>query len=543
MKARPALLLPVAGPLLAGLAALLVFAAAGQPAGATKGTAASPLLIEALYYDGFATYDYDEAVRILNVSTATVDASGWALAKGSATSQATLPPGTLLVPGQAVWCTRRATAFEEQFGFKPDFETDDTDPVVPEMGGVWPRYNNDGGECLLKDAGGATADVLVYEGGEAATAGWLGAAVWPWSPSTYFGAEGQILYRKRDQGSGLPWPDSDGAADWAQDPTDQLDGRRVLYPGWDLDPFFWTARITETAALTVAVGPDHLLEAVVAQLDRAQDSIVIQSYTFESGPLAQLLLDKLAGGVAVTLLLEGSPAGGMASAQRWIAGRIHGAGGQVWFMHSGAAHTRYRYQHAKFMLIDGRLVLIGTENLNPTGLPADDKGDGTAGRRGVYLITDAPGVVERVAAVLAADQDPAHHLDLAGCDQLPELCSGTPPLEEPNWTTYTVAFSQPLSVRGEMAFEVVHAPENSLRTAGGLLGLVGRAGAGDTVLVSQFYEQNWAQLTTRHPQACTGHRRFSAHPLHSASPTPPTPRSAFASRRSPPPLPPSPRSP
>jgi hypothetical protein len=51
-----------------------------------------------------------------------------------------------------------------------------------------------------------------------------------------------------------------------------------------------------------------------------------------------------------------------------------------------------------------------------------------------------------------------------------------------------VAFSQPLTIRGEMAFEVVHAPENSLRAGDGLLGLVGRAGPGDSVLVEQFYE-------------------------------------------------------
>jgi phosphatidylserine/phosphatidylglycerophosphate/cardiolipin synthase-like enzyme len=504
MKGRPALLLGVAGPLLVGMVALLAVTAAAGSAGKARDVASptatkpgplvlsngttSPLLIEALYYDGHAAYDYDEAVRITNVSTATVDVGGWALAKGSATTQATFPAGTLLAPGEAVWCTYRATAFAQHFGFPPDFETYGTDPTVAQMGGSWPRYANEGGECLLKDASGAVVDVLVYEEGETGTAGWLGPAVWPWSPNTYFGAEGQILYRKREQRSGLVWPDSDGAADWAQDPTDQVDGRKARYPGWDLDPFFWTARVTETAALTVAVGPDHLLPVVLAELDRAQESLVIQSYTFESGPLAQRLLDKLAEGVEVTLLLEGSPAGGMASAQRWIAGQIHGAGGQVWFLSSEVVPTRYRYQHAKCLLVDGRRVLIGTENLNPTGMPADDKGDGTAGRRGIYLVTDAPGVVERVAAVLAADQDPAHHLDLVGCEEAPALCSGVPPGAEPNWTTYTVAFSQPLAIRGEMTFEVVQAPENSLRTEDSLLGLVGRAGAEDTVLVEQFYE-------------------------------------------------------
>jgi hypothetical protein len=43
-------------------------------------------------------------------------------------------------------------------------------------------------------------------------------------------------------------------------------------------------------------------------------------------------------------------------------------------------------------------------------------------------------------------------------------------------------------VEEELAFEVVHSPENSLRTQDGLLGLLNRAGPGDTVLAQQFYE-------------------------------------------------------
>ena len=487
MSHRCPFLLLAAAPLLALLAILLATSIAGARSAASP-RATSPVLIEALYYDGYVAYDYDEAVRLLNVSTATVDIGGWSLAKGGSTTRATFAADTLLAPGQAVWCARQAAAFEQQFGFKPDFETDATDPAVPEMGGSWPRYANDGSECLLQDATIATVDALVYGDGDTGIGGWLGPAISPWSPNTYFGAEGQILYRKRDQAGGLPWPDTDTAADWAQDPADHVHGRKALYPGWDLDIFFWTARVTETAVLTVAVGPDHLLQVVGDELGRARESIAIESYTFESGPLAQLLLDKLAAGVEVTLLLEGSPAGGMAAAQRWIAGQLHAAGGQVWFMHSNVAHTRYRYQHAKFILVDGRLALLGSENLNPSAMPADDKGDGTAGRRGVYLITDAPGVVDRLRAILAADLDPAHHLDLVGCDDLPELCAGAPPPDEPNWISYTVAFSRPLSVRGEMAFEVVHSPENSLRTHDSLLGLLGRAGPGDSVSVEQFYE-------------------------------------------------------
>ncbi|MGC9334028.1 MAG: lamin tail domain-containing protein [Anaerolineae bacterium] len=451
------------------------------------------VILEALYYDGYADDDDDEAVRILNLSLLAVDVSGWQVTDDELRVDVSLPPGTVLEPREALWLARQANAFQQYFGFQPDLEAGDTDPAVPEMEGTWGHFHNDGDQCLLRDTTGQVVDALVYEAGQTGVAGWEGPAAWPWSPSTYFGAEGQILYRKRDEVAGLPVPDSDTAADWAQDPVDQVLGRKVLYPGWDLDTFFWTARITDTAVLTVAVGPDHLFEMVRAQIERAEDSIWIQAYTFESMALAEAILERLAAGVQVRLLLEGSPAGGVASAQQWISSMIDAADGdgEVWFMHSGDARTRYRYQHGKFMLIDGRLALVGSENLNPTGMPSDDKTDGTAGRRGVYLMTDAPGVIARIRDVMAADLDPDHHHDLVTCVDMPALCTPSQPLPgpEPDWISYTVAFSAPLVVESEMAFEVIHSPENSLRTSDSLLGLVGRAGSGDTVLVEQFYER------------------------------------------------------
>ncbi|MGQ9598806.1 MAG: lamin tail domain-containing protein [Anaerolineae bacterium] len=448
------------------------------------------VLIDALYYDGYASDDADEAFRLINVSAEVADISGWRVTNQALKTKAIFPNGTTLAPGQAIWCSRKATSFEQQFGFKPDFETDDTDPTVAEMGGAWPAFANDGGQCRLQDALLQTIDLLVYEGGNPDTEGWTGPAVQPWTPSNLFGAEGQVLYRKRDQFTGLPvlQASTQSLDRWAQDPDDSIDGRKVQYPGWDLDQFFWTAQVTETAVLTVAVGPDHLLDTMLAQLERAQTSIWIEGYTFESATLAHVLTQKLAAGVSVTVLLEGGPVGGIQEAQRWVCGQLQDAGGRVYFFYNGPVHSRYRFQHAKFILIDDRVALIGSENLNPSSFPADDKADGTAGRRGAYLITDAPGVVDRVRAILRSDLDPAHHLDLATCQDVPTLCLGAPPPAEPNWMSYTVAFSAPLTIQGILAFEVVQSPENSLRTVDGLLGLIGRAGEGDTLLMEQFYE-------------------------------------------------------
>jgi uncharacterized repeat protein (TIGR01451 family) len=445
-----------------------------------------PILIESLYAHTYGGID-DEAFRLMNVSSTSVALDGWTLSDGEGT--VTFPPGTALMPGDRIWCTRHADAFYDAFGFLPAYEWAGGQAAIPDLsysGSL--RFNDDGDNVTLYNAGQQPIDVLIYGEGPLPPSGWSGPALQPYNPTNTFPARGQIYYRKRDERTGWPVLDSDTAADWAQDTAEPIEGRKVQYPGWDLDQFFWTARVTETAVLTIAVGPDHLLETLLAQMNKAEESIWIEGYTFESVVLAQAITEKLAAGVGVTLSLEGAPSGGVAEAQRWICGQVQQAGGRVYFMSGGRFPARYRVQHGKFMLIDRRLALIGSENLNPTSMPADAKGDGTAGRRGVYLITDAPGVVDRIQAIMAADIDPVSHGDILTCADVPDLCSGSPPLPEPEWTSYTVAFAEPLTIRGDLSFEVVQSPENSLRAGDGLLGLVGRAGPGDTILVEEFYE-------------------------------------------------------
>jgi hypothetical protein len=63
-----------------------------------------------------------------------------------------------------------------------------------------------------------------------------------------------------------------------------------------------------------------------------------------------------------------------------------------------------------------------------------------------------------------------------------------PDLSIPDGVSYTVRFPTPLTVSGDFAFELFTAPDAALHQSDALLGLVNRAGAGDTVLVQQAYE-------------------------------------------------------
>lgn len=425
----------------------------------------------------YALYSGDEAVALINLDTVTATLAGWGLSDGDPTPDVAFP-AVEVPPGGIVWIAKNADNFRYAFGFDADAA----------LGNDWPGFANTGDEALFFDGDGHLLDTLVYGTGVTTTTGWSGAAV-PY-PRGGFG-DGQILYRKLDQATGTPVPDTGTAADWAQDGDDPINGEKVRFPGWDLEAFFFPTQVTQTASLDIWVAPDGLYEGVSGALAAAQSSLRIEGYTFESAELTGVITDLLGSGVTVTMLLEGSPAFGLSDQQLWACGQMADAGAEIYFMHNDdepEIHDRYDYQHAKFAIVDGTTVLIGSENFSPGGMPADDKSDGTWGHRGVFLATDAPGVVARAQAIFDHDLDPAHSDIVAWGTHDFTAPPDFTPIYTPAWVTYTARFSGSLSLHGTFAFEVIQSPETSLRDLDALLGLLARAGAGDTILVQQLYE-------------------------------------------------------
>ena len=462
------------------------------PAGPDSG-----LLIDALLYDGYEANDADEAVRLYNVSEEVINLSGWSISDGTVT--AAITTSYEVAPGEVAWLTGNAGAFQRQFGFEAQLL------VKP-----WPGFANSGDELLLLNPASEVVDVLVYGEGDTSVTGWSGPALYRYRSGSLFGEEGQILYRKRDQRSGKPVPDTNRAVDWAQSRDDVINGRKVLYPGWSLEKFFFPELGTSQATITISIAPDNAYETLVRQIGAAQERIHLVSHTFENVAIAQALAGAARRGVEVVVLLEGAPAGGMSDQQRYICGLLAAEGGACWFMirdDSAGSYIqdRYRYLHAKFAVIDGRLAVVSSENLSANSMPFDDKEDGTWGRRGVLLLTDAAPVIARLEAIFADDFAPAEHQDLL--QWTPEHpVYGKPgpgyvPVTESGGITYTVRYAAPVAFQGLFAFSVVQSPESSLRTEDGLLGLLAQAGEGDTVLVQQLTERPyWGISTTSNPQ-------------------------------------------
>ncbi|HET91755.1 MAG TPA: DUF11 domain-containing protein [Chloroflexi bacterium] len=451
------------------------------------------VVIETVLYDGLRPNDYDEAVQLLNGGDRAVDLTGWRLCKmGLADWSCADLPAVNIQPHQRLWLARSGADFAASFGFEADYV----------LSG-WPALANTGDEVALLAATGTVQDALVFRGGDVTIPGWEGPAVQPYHGAN-FALEGQVLYRILDEETGRPAGDTDTAADWAQSTTDPWVGRRVRYPGWDLEQFFHPA-VGASGAVTIGVAPDNAYQLVVDTIRSARERIEMEVYTLEHYELVGELVQQARQGVSVTVLLEGGPVGGVEDQELWACQQLHATPrGQCYFMVTSDTlkiYDRYTYLHAKFIIVDRKRLLVGSQNLTYSGLPDDDKRNGSGGSRGAVLVTDAPEIVGRAVEIFQADCDPDHHTDVSAWGPDNPLGYGPPPvgfIPDPgtDWTTYTVQFSSTLTTSGDW-FELVTAPESALRQSDALLGLVGRAGAGDGVYVEQLYEYpHWGSVTT-----------------------------------------------
>lgn len=251
------------------------------------------------------------------------------------------------------------------------------------------------------------------------------------------------------------------------------------------------------------ISPDNIFDAYLAEINPASATVYMEGYSFTNAQIANALVARLQAGVDVVVLLEEELVDGVTDQEKWICQQLETHGGQCWLMHTDSGndvHDRYNFQHAKFMLIDGDTLLTGSENLGGSSMPADDKADGTWGNRGVYLLTNAPGLVAHAQDIWAHDFDPVNHNDLRRWDAVDDA---PPPGFAPDYTTggtgYMVQFPTPLTLNGAFSFEVVQAPENALRSGDSLLGMVARAGVGGMVLVEQLYEHKYWGPSSSNP--------------------------------------------
>lgn len=126
----------------------------------------------------------------------------------------------------------------------------------------------------------------------------------------------------------------------------------------DIDPV--SARGSEVTAFTLPDSPEQVVET----LRGADDRLLLGGYTFTSERVTDVLVAAHERGVAVHVLLDGSPVGGMSERQAEQLTRLSEAGVDVQLL--DGPHARYAHHHPKYAVVDDRALVL-TENFKPAG--------------------------------------------------------------------------------------------------------------------------------------------------------------------------------
>jgi len=250
------------------------------------------------------------------------------------------PPGTV-ADGQVI-IARSAVAFNQTHGQLPDFEWYDTTPSVPDViSGDKLRMANTRDELMLYNHNSLLQKVS-----------------WPADVKS---REGQIHYLE----GGI----------WDQRPF-SLGQSRFVPATFD------------NITITAFVSPDSAGVVFDSALTSAKQTVHVNVYEFSSATLASQLIDAEKRGVDVLVLVEGGPVGGISNEEKAALFSMNQSGIPVYQMAEvNDNKAPYRFDHAKYIVIDGRSVLITSENFKASGIPPA----GFKGNRGWGVYIEDPG--------------------------------------------------------------------------------------------------------------------------------------------------------
>ena len=175
--------------------------------------------------------------------------------------------------------------------------------------------------------------------------------------------------------------------------------------------FFYTVAAWSFPA-RFSVSPDNSQQLLLDALQSAQSSIVLNVYMLTSTRIQQVILDKLAKGVTVQMILETEPYGikvvpPQKKLMDTLADAIKKAGKNNKFLmvnsKNGTVQRRYVFDHAKYIVIDGTRAYISSENFVGTGAMSDPR---RKGNRGWQVLLDDKNIAQQLTAIFNQDADP-----------------------------------------------------------------------------------------------------------------------------------------
>lgn len=143
-----------------------------------------------------------EAVVLRNVGETAVNIQRWTI-QNQAGDAVQIPVSVELPSRGTLWLAKEDALIGRWFGFRADFEAENSNHFIPQLQGSWPDFSQTSGIVYLRDPAGNIVDTLAY-GASRRAVGWIG------QPAHF---SGQLLHRQRDEFTQRPL-DTHSATDW-----------------------------------------------------------------------------------------------------------------------------------------------------------------------------------------------------------------------------------------------------------------------------------------------------------------------------------------
>jgi len=163
----------------------------------------------------------------------------------------------------------------------------------------------------------------------------------------------------------------------------------------------------------VADSPETNLSLALTAINSAKKELVMNAYELNSPEIASALQKKIKS-IPVTILLEGQPVGGMGEAGIQIRDLIVASMNRSSLPHKflvmssdtpkGEKARRFRFDHAKYIIVDGDALLVGSENYSVSGHPKE----GTKGTRGWETLIHDKGIASSFMQLFKTDSTTQH---------------------------------------------------------------------------------------------------------------------------------------
>jgi cardiolipin synthase len=165
--------------------------------------------------------------------------------------------------------------------------------------------------------------------------------------------------------------------------------------------------------LSFSVSPESAYSLLDESIRSAEKSIELNIYMLTSRAVNEAIVERAAAGVKVTVLLEGEVYGGEMllpvknALDEFAAALKEKSGGKARFLvmtgNGDKSKRRFAFNHAKYMIVDGRASFISSENITGSAFALRNF---TGGTRGWQIFVESKALAAELGKIFSADSSP-----------------------------------------------------------------------------------------------------------------------------------------